>query len=245
MTDDSFPSDSAIHVKDVCKSFGMLDALRGVSFDLKKGEFLTVFGPNGAGKTTLIKILSTIARPTSGAAFVAGYDVLQGDARLRNEIGVISHATCLYGDLTPFENMVFYAKMHGLNDPPGRASQVIEEVGLKTRMHDPVRTFSRGMLQRLAIARAIVHNPSVLFLDEPYTGLDPHAAVILKEHLAALHTEKRTVLMTTHDIARGLEMCDKVAIQVKGRIAFMDRVNNVDRDRFERFYFETVENRQR
>lgn len=234
-------SDLAIKVNGIRKNFGFLEALRGISFELKKGEFLAIFGPNGAGKTTLLKILSALTRPTSGTAHVAGYDVLEGDPGLRRSIGVISHMSCLYGDLTSFENMLFYAKMHGVDDPPRRAAEVIEEVGLKARMHDRVHTFSRGMQQRLSIARAIIHNPSVLFLDEPYTGLDQHAAIILKEHLATLHTEKRTVIMTTHDIARGLEMCDKVAIQVRGKITFMESIGNIDKDHFERLYFDTVE----
>lgn len=242
MTENSNPaSDIAIQVKDIRKNFGLLEAVRGISFELKKGEFLAIFGPNGAGKTTLLKILSSLTRPSSGTARVAGYDVLQGDPGLRNAIGVISHMSCLYGDLTSFENMLFYAKMYRLSDPRRRAAEVIEEVGLKARMHDRVHTFSRGMQQRLSIARAIIHNPSVLFLDEPYTGLDQHAAIILKEHLASLHTEKRTVIMTTHDIARGLEMCDKIAIQVRGKIAFMEDIGNIDKSRFERLYFDTVE----
>ncbi len=244
MTENPSPAASdaiAIQVKDIRKTFGLQEALRGISFELKRGEFLALFGPNGAGKTTLLKILSSLTKPTSGTAVVAGYDILQGDPGLREAIGVISHMSCLYGDLTPFENMVFYAKMYGLDDPQQRAVQVIEEVGLKARMHDRVHTFSRGMQQRLSIARAIIHNPSILFLDEPYTGLDQHAAIILKEHLAALHTEKRTVIMTTHDIARGLEMCDKVAIQVRGKIAFMESRDNIDAESFERLYFDTVE----
>lgn len=240
---DTQPPDSglAVQVSDIRKNFGFLEAVRGISFELKKGEFLAIFGPNGAGKTTLLKMLSSLTKPTSGAARVAGYDVLHGDPGLRSAIGVISHMSCLYGDLTSFENMLFYAKMYGLNDPERRAAEVVEEVGLKARMHDRVHTFSRGMQQRLSIARAIIHNPSVLFLDEPYTGLDQHASIILKEHLASLHTEKRTVIMTTHDIARGLEMCDKVAIQVKGRIAFMDDIANIDKNHFERLYFDTVD----
>ncbi len=233
-------TDCAIQVRGIRKHFGHLEALRGIDFELKKGEFLAVFGPNGAGKTTLIRILSALTRPTSGSAVVAGYDVLAGDPRMRREIGVIAHASYLYADLTAYENIRFYARMYHLEDPAGRALEVIDELGLKARRHDRVGTFSRGMVQRLSIARAIVHNPSILFLDEPYPGVDRHASILLREHLKALHTEKRTVFMTTHDFARGLEMCDRVAIQVKGRFVFSESVENIDRERFEERYLEAV-----
>ena len=233
--------DTAIHVRDIKKSFGFIDAVRGISFDLKKGEFLTLLGPNGAGKTTLLNMLSTLTRPTSGTAIVGGKDVLSGDPELRKEIGVISHSSCLYGDLSAFENMLFYAKIYDLDNPKERAEEIISEVGLKARLHDRVSTFSRGMLQRLSIARATIHNPSVLFLDEPYTGLDQHASSLFKDYLKSLHTQKRTVMLTTHDIQRGLEMCDWLAIQVRGKIVFMERADTIDFANFEKLYIETVD----
>lgn len=237
----SLSPDIAIHVRDIKKNFGFIEAVRGVSFDLKKGEFLTLLGPNGAGKTTLLNVLSSLTRPTSGTATVAGYNVLDGDPMMRQEIGVISHSSCLYADLSAFENMLFYAKIYGLDNPKGRAVEVIEEVGLKARLHDRVRTFSRGMLQRLSIARATIHNPSVLFLDEPYTGLDQHASSLFKDYLKSLHTQKRTVMLTTHDIQRGLEMSDWVAILIRGKIVYMERTNSIDHANFENVYIETVE----
>lgn len=234
------PSAAAIEVRGLRKSFGHIEAVRGLDFDLKQGEFLTVFGPNGAGKTTLIRILASLTRPTDGRAKVAGYDVTDNDSRMRREIGVISHASFLYADLSALENVVFYAKMYGVEQPEERARQVIDEVGLLPRLHDRVGTFSRGMLQRLSIARAIVHNPSILFLDEPYTGLDQHASLKLRAQLEVLHTQNRTVLMTTHDFARGLEMCDRVAIQVRGRFALMEPVENIDAGCFEKLYLDCV-----
>jgi heme exporter protein A len=233
-------SGPAIQVQGIRKHFRHLEALRGVDFELKKGEFLSLFGPNGAGKTTLIGILSALARPSSGTASVAGYDVTEANPEMRREIGVISHASFLYADLSPVENIRFYATMYGVEQAEARAVEVIEEVGLKPRMHDRVGTFSRGMLQRLSIARAIVHNPSILFLDEPYTGLDQHASEILKEQLQALHTDQRTILMTTHDFSRGLEMCDRVAIMARGKLALWKSVDQVDPADFERLYLETV-----
>ncbi len=244
MVDNPQPSDSVIEVRQLRKEFGVLKAVDGISFELKRGEFLSVFGPNGAGKTTLIKILTGLTRASSGTARVAGYEVQEGKSEMRREIGVISHSTALYGDLTPMENLIFLGRMYGLENPKESALAVLEDVGLAPRRHDQVRTFSRGMLQRLSIARAILHDPSILFLDEPFTGLDIHASNILKEHLQTLHNKKRTILMTTHDVSCGLEMCDKVALQVMGRFAFFEDINEVKKENFEAMYFDAVRNNQ-
>jgi heme exporter protein A len=236
--------ENAIEVRHLRKAFGTLKAVDGIDFELKQGEFLTVFGPNGAGKTTLIKILSGLTQPSSGTAKVAGFDVTEGHPEMRKEIGVISHSTALYADLTPLENLMFFARMHGLEQPEDKSLKVIEEVGLSPRRNDRVRTFSRGMLQRLSIARAVLHDPAILFLDEPFTGLDLHATNVLKEHLQRLHDRHRTILMTTHDISCGLEMCDKVALQVQGKFAFLENISDVDKDRFEAIYFDAVRDKQ-
>jgi heme exporter protein A len=236
--------ENAIEVRHIRKAFGTLKAVDGIDFELKQGEFLTILGPNGAGKTTLIKILSGLTQPSSGTAKVSGFDVTEGHPEMRKEIGVISHSTALYADLTPLENMIFFARMHGLEQPKDKSLKVIEEVGLTPRRNDRVRTFSRGMLQRLSIARAILHDPAILFLDEPFTGLDLHAINVLKEHLQRLHDRRRTILMTTHDISCGLEMCDKVALQVQGKFVFLEHISDVDKDRFESRYFDAVRDNQ-
>ena len=235
---------SAIVVRQLCKEFGGLKAVDGISFDLKRGEFLSIFGPNGAGKTTLIKVLTGLTLPSSGVVKVAGYQIEDGVPEMRRQIGVISHLPALYADLTPMENLVFFGRMYGLDNPHDSALAVLEDVGLTLRRHDRVRTFSRGMLQRLSIARATLHNPSILFLDEPFTGLDMHASNVLKEHLQTLHNNKRTILMTTHDISCGLEMCDKVALQVMGKFVFFKDIKNVDKASFEKLYFDAVSNNQ-
>lgn len=232
---------SAIHARGLRKTFGWLDAVSGIDLDLPTGSYLTIFGPNGAGKTTLIKILAGLTKPTAGTVTVAGYDVLDGDPKFRGEIGVISHASCLYPDLTPLENLVFHARMYGLENPKEKAEEAIEAAGLQARINDRVRTFSRGMQQRISLARATIHNPSVLLLDEPFTGLDPRASNTLKEYLHSLHHEKRTILMTTHDISLGLEMGDTVAILVDGRFAFWDKMENLDSQGFESVYFQALE----
>ncbi len=231
----------AIETKGLVKQFGLIEALRGIDFEMRTGEFLTIFGPNGAGKTTLLSILASLAQPTAGSARVAGYDVTDSDPRMRRQIGVISHASFLYADLTAQENLVFYARLYGLDQPEELALRALEGVELSLRRHDKVGTFSRGMIQRVSIARAMIHNPSILFLDEPYTGLDQHASLLLESQLKKLKTEKRTVLMTTHDFGRGLEMCDRVAVQVKGRFALHLTREKIDPATFEQLYIDTVE----
>ena len=238
------PEPFAIEVRQLRKDFGALNAVSDISFELKRGEFLSIFGPNGAGKTTLIKILTGLTRPSSGSARVAGYEVEEGIPEMRREIGVISHSPALYTELSPIENLVFFGKMYGLDHPHESALNVLEDVGLASRMHDRVRTFSRGMLQRLSIARATLHDPSILFLDEPFTGLDIQASNVLKEHLKTLHDKKRTILMTTHDIKCGMEMCDKVALQVMGQFAFFRDVKDIDKENFETLYSDIVRNNQ-
>jgi heme exporter protein A len=206
----------------VTKIFGLRPVLRGVDLRVENGAFLTLFGPNGAGKTTFLRILSSLSRPTTGAVRIAGYVLPQQAAEVRSVLGVVSHQPLLYGDLSAEENLRFYARMYALprESREDRIAEVIESVGLRKRSRDLVRTFSRGMQQRLAIARAVLHAPPVLLLDEPYTGLDQDAAAILDDVLREVATRGRTVLMTTHNIARGLAMADQVAILSKGKIAY-------------------------
>ncbi len=230
----------AVEVSGITKSFGHLYALRGVNLELNVGEFLTIFGPNGAGKTTLIKVLSTLVIPTSGGGKVAGFDLNKEGEEVRRRIGVVSHSPFLYDNLTAYENLKFYARMYEIEDYEKKIIQAIENYGLKNRMNDPVRTFSRGMLQRLSIARAVIHEPSVMFLDEPFTGLDQHASCALRDLLRKIHKDDTTVIMTTHDISQGLEMCDKVAILVAGEILYLEEVKNFDSRFFSETYYRCV-----
>lgn len=231
---------SAIDVRGLWKYFGHFPALRGVDLELAAGRFLTVFGPNGAGKTTLIKVLSTQIGPSEGHVSVGGYPLEKDPGRIRSAIGVISHNTYLYPNLTALENLHFYGTMYALDDVEERARELLEEVGLTGRMHDRVSTYSRGMQQRLSIARALLHRPSIMFLDEPYTGLDQHAARMLRSLLETLHDGRRTLFMVTHNLQEGLETCDEVAIQVGGRIVFHEAMEKVNREHFGDVYFEHV-----
>jgi heme exporter protein A len=230
----------AIDVRKLWRYFGHFAALRGLDLSLERGKFLTIFGPNGAGKTTLIKVLSTQIRPTEGLVLLAGSDVVKGADVLRRRIGVISHNTYLYPNLSAHENLMFYGKMYGVAELEDRAAKLLEEVGLYGRQDDRVATYSRGMQQRLSIARALLHEPDIMFLDEPYTGLDQHASRMLRGVLETLHTGERTIVLTTHNIEQGLEMCDEVSIQVLGKTVYRERIGAVDRATFEETYFTHV-----
>jgi heme exporter protein A len=229
-----------IEIRGLVKSFGHKAVLRGIDLTVADGQFLTLMGPNGAGKTTLIRILATLGKATRGTVRMDGFDLADGSVDVRRQIGLVSHQTLLYGDLTPDENLHFYGRMYDVPDLEGRIVAVLRQVGLEGWRHDPVRTFSRGMQQRLAIARAILHQPSVLLLDEPDTGLDQHAAEMLHELLAVVGTKGRTVLMTTHNLERGLLMGDRVAILAGGRIAYEAHKSALDMEGFREIYYRSV-----
>jgi heme exporter protein A len=222
------PALSSVEVRGLVKSFGSKVALEGVDLDVAEGEFLTLVGPNGAGKTTLIRVLATLTRPTEGSVRVAGYDLARQGTDVRRRIGLASHQTLLYGDLSAEENLRFYGRMYEVPKLEERITALLQRVGLEHRRHDLVRTFSRGMQQRLSIARALLHDPAILLLDEPYTGLDQQATEVLREVLAALLGRARTVLMTTHNIERGLELCNRAAILVNGRIVYQANKGDLD-----------------
>ncbi|MEE9175901.1 MAG: ABC transporter ATP-binding protein [Thermodesulfobacteriota bacterium] len=230
-----------IQAEGLKKSFGNFDALCGVDLHVKRGEFMTLFGPNGAGKTTLIKLLATLTSPTSGTLSVYGYDVRKDVNNIRSVIGVISHDPYLYDNLSAFENIKFFGTLYGLDDVDNRARSVIKQVGLERRMNDLVRTFSRGMKQRLTVARAIVHEPKILLLDEPYTGLDQHGAQIFGEMLSDLKSQRRTILMTTHNIEEGLDLSDRIGILAKGKIVLDCSKTDIQRSGFKDLYISKVE----
>ncbi len=206
-----------MEVAGLAKRFGHVRALRGVDFALGSGESLAVFGPNGAGKTTLLRVLAGLLKPDGGAVRFGGRPLVSAESAHRRRVGLISHHSLLYDGLTAAENLVFYARLYGLADPRGAAAGALAAVGLGDRAGDRVATFSRGMVQRLAIARALLHGPDVLLLDEPFSGLDQHAAAALRELLGRLRAERRTMVLVTHNLDEGLELASHVAIQVAGR----------------------------
>jgi len=229
-----------IETRALTKNFGLKPVLRGVDLDVAPGEFVVLFGPNGAGKTTLLRILATLSKPSFGRAAVAGFPLPAGAGEVRRRLGVVSHHTLIYGDLTAEENLRFYARMYGVPSPGKRIAEVLRQVGLSARRRDLARTFSRGMQQRLAIGRAVLHDPEVMLFDEPYTGLDQDASAMLDGVLREVAARGRTVLMTTHDLARGLAVADRVLILSRGVVAFSAKAREVELGEFVRVYDEMV-----
>ena len=229
----------ALEVRDLSRTFGARKALDGVSFDLPAGAFLSIFGPNGAGKTTMLKVLSTLTTPSKGKASVLGLDVLEDAVELRERIGFISHNPLLYPDLTAEENLEFFADLYCIDNPAARVKELLTAVELNHRKLDAVRTFSRGMIQRLSIARALLHKPEGIFLDEPYSGLDPHAMDILDSLIASVR-EEHTFVMISHDLQKGLELCSHALILAKGKVVLFEEREASDPDVFAATYRATV-----
>jgi heme exporter protein A len=203
-------------------------ALRGIDLDIRPGEFVTIVGPNGAGKTTLLRILATLSRPTHGHVSIAGHTLPKGADDARRQIGLLSHQPLLYGDLTAEENLHFFGRMYDVPQLGARVLELLERVELLDRRQDRARTFSRGMQQRLAIARALLHDPAVVLLDEPFTGLDPRSSDRLEEMLHVLRDGQRTVVMTIHDLERGWAMCDRALVLARGKIVYQALTAEVD-----------------
>ncbi len=217
-----------IEAKKVVKHFGLKPVLRGVDFCVEEGEFVALVGPNGAGKTTFLRILATLSRPSMGAISIAGHQLPGQAAAVRKILGVVSHQPLLYGDLTAEENLIFYARMYDLAEVRNRIEEVLTMVGLKARRRDLLRQFSRGMQQRLAIGRAILHDPAVLLFDEPHTGLDQEAAAMLDGVLKEVAAEGRTVVMTSHDLIRTADLATRVDILSKGVIVASVKGEDID-----------------
>ncbi len=217
-----------IEVYRVFKSFGPLPVLRGVTLQVRPGERLLLVGANGSGKTTLIKVMATLSRPTAGRVLMHGFDTQEESGKVRACIGVLSHQTYLYGELTVLENLRFYAKMYGVADAEARIAELLRLVALENWGDAYVRTLSRGMQQRVALARAVLHHPPILLLDEPDTGLDQRAADVLGDLLSTVAAEGRTVVLTSHNLERGLALADRVAVLAGGRIAYEADGDRID-----------------
>lgn len=208
-----------IRVVNLIKSFGVLQVLKGISLQINRGEIVALLGKNGAGKTTFIKILATLSQPSSGAIQIAGMDLKLRANSVRQKLGLLSHNPFLYGDLSAEENLNFFGKMYGVPSLKERIAELLDRVELTTRRYDLVRTFSRGMQQRLAIARAILHQPQILLLDEPFTGLDVNAGRILTDLLHSLQAQGLTILSSTHQVDFALKHCDRVLVLNEGILA--------------------------
>ncbi len=207
-----------IEVNRLVKRFGSKVVLRGLDFRAEEGEFVAILGPNGAGKTTFLRILASLARATAGNVRIAGLDLPEQAASVRRRLGVVSHQPLLYGDLTAEENLRFFGRMYGIRNLDQAISAILALVGLAHRRRDLVRTYSRGMAQRLSIGRAVLHDPEVLLLDEPYTGLDQDACDMLDAVLRQVTSRGRTVVMTSHDLVRAADLASRFDVLSRGSI---------------------------
>lgn len=230
-----------IVIRSLCKTFGYRVVLKDLNLEIENGDFVAIFGPNGAGKTTLLKILSTLSSPTSGEIYIKGVNLEKDRNKIRANLGVLTHESYLYENLTALENLKFFASMYDLNDIHNKAIEVLKYIGLEGRGGDIVRNFSRGMKQRLSLARAIIHDPSILLLDEPYNGLDQHGIKILNELIIKLVNEKKTIVMTTHNFYESLSLAKTTLILNKGRIVYEERNQNQNSEEFMKKYISVIE----
>ncbi len=223
------------------KRFGLKPVLRELNFQVNSGEFVALLGPNGAGKTTFLRILSTLSRPSLGEVRIAGFHLPGQAAAVRRILGVVSHQPLLYGDLTAEENLVFYGRMYAVANLQMRTQEVLELVGLAARRHDLVRTFSRGMQQRLAIGRAVLHNPEVMLFDEPHTGLDQDACLMLDTVLREVAARGRTVVMTSHDLSRAADLASRFDVLSKGVIVASQKSSEIEPNQLLGFYRQALQ----
>jgi len=226
-----------LRLSKITKKFGAIRAVWNVDLEISRGDFLAIFGPNGAGKTTLLRVIASLTQPTNGEIVFA----FQGDNRRRDGVGYVSHLSLLYNELTGIENLLFYARLYGIQKAQDRAAEMLAKMGLEEARNQLTREYSRGMKQRLTLARALLHEPQLLLLDEPYTGLDQHGSRLFTEVLSGLKDEGRTILLVTHNLGEGLELCNRVIIQNRGELVFQAPREHVDKAGFERLYFQAVE----
>lgn len=209
-----------IEIRKLVKTFGVLPVLRGIDLDVGRGECVALLGANGSGKSTLLRLIAALSKPNSGEIRVGGWSLPREAYAVRAQIGLVAHRTLIYENLTARENLRFFGKLYDLPDIDSRIEPSLDRVGLAKRGNDLTRNYSRGMQQRLAIARALLHDPAVLLLDEPYTGLDVSAAEILDEIVTSARADGRTILLTTHELDRAARLADRAVILTKGRVGY-------------------------
>jgi heme exporter protein A len=212
------PETLSLESKGIEKKFGYAYAVRNVSLQVRRGEFVALFGSNGAGKTTFLKVAAGLMRPTKGSLSIEGFDVAKSAEETRRRIGFLSHNTFVYRDLSPLENLKFFCRLYGVSDSEERLLELLKRVDLAQRAKEPVRAFSRGLQQRVGIARALLHDPALILLDEPYTGLDAKAAQTLNDILDEAAQSGKTIILTTHDLNQGLRAATRAVILDRGKV---------------------------
>jgi ABC-2 type transport system ATP-binding protein len=223
----------AIVIQDLTKSFDSVLAVDRLSVSIQAGEIFGLLGPNGAGKTTTIRMLSALIAPTSGQAWVAGFEVGKQNQEIRSTVGILTESPGMYDQLSAERNLAFFAQMYEVKDIPSRVENYLRMLGLWDRRFEPVGTFSKGMRQKLAIARALLHEPKVLFLDEPTSGLDPEAARLVRQFIDELREEGRPIVLCTHNLDEADRLCDRIAV-FKSRLLALDTPTALRRKLFGR-----------
>jgi ABC-2 type transport system ATP-binding protein len=201
-----------IKMENLTKQFNGQLAVDRLTLEIAEGEVFAFLGPNGAGKTTTVRMLTSLIAPTSGSASVLGYKVGQDDQEIRRNVGILTETPGMYGRLSASRNLNIYARLYEVPDPEKQVNKYLRWLGLWERRNDPVGTFSKGMRQKLAIARALIHEPQVLFLDEPTSGLDPESAKLVRDFIAELRGQGRTIFMCTHNLDEADRLCDRIAV---------------------------------
>ena len=230
---------TVVETENLTRMFGSRRAVDDVTLSIAPGETLAIFGPNGAGKTTLLRLLGGILRPTRGKARI-GDSVLPGGSSVRRRIGIVSHHSLLYDALTARENVIFAARLYGVRDAEAKAERALGVMKILDRADTPVRALSRGMKQRVSVARAIVHDPDVILADEPFTGLDIVGSKALSGLLTDLKSRGAAVILVTHNVDEGLSLATKAAIMNRGKIVRLEARSSIDSASFTREYEELV-----
>jgi heme exporter protein A len=229
-------NEMVINVKSVSKAFDTRAVLRDIAIDIGTAQAVLICGINGAGKTTLLRIIAGLLQPDQGSVELCGYNIRKDPEKAKSQFGMISHKSMIYPELTVLENLSFFATLYGVKDSEAYITELLQDVGLYSYRYDTAGILSRGLLQRLAIARALVHRPVLLLADEPFTGLDAEAC----HHLIAVLTEFTnnggTIVMTTHDIDIGLKCCNRVVVLDKSNLIFDARTSDIDKARFSKNY---------
>ena len=225
-----------INVKSVSKAFDTRGVLKDININVDTSQAVLICGINGAGKTTLLRIIAGLLQPDMGSVELCGYNIRKDPEKAKSQFGMISHKSMVYPELTVFENLSFFATLYGVKDSDNNITDLLQEVGLSSYKYDTAGILSRGLLQRLAIARAMVHRPALLLADEPFTGLDANACNHLIEVITEFTNNGGTIVMTTHDIDIGLQCCNRVVVLDKSNLIFDARTSDIDKARFSKDY---------
>lgn len=231
------PQERLLLASQLTKRYGAVAAVKNADFEIYRGDFVSIFGPNGAGKTTLLQLIADLSSATEGTLNWFPEDPERG----RCGLGLVSHQSLLYGELSSFENLVFFSRLYGVSQPRQRAQKLLLQMGLEGTGQRQVKYFSTGMKQRLTLARALIHDPEVLLLDEPYAGLDQHGSRLLTEILSSLRQERRTVLLITHNLQEGYALSNRLMIMNRGEIVFRADKEGLQSEDLEKIYFSLVE----